>query len=236
MNVKTLVSATFLSCSAAFLTAQITVDDFNDLDVGDWGFFGGDNAGGGGGALDDRPFEGNGYLSTGWGSGGPSNGFFGGTFKNFDDSSQIVLPADPWINMYVYWESTSTSSDFTLEVTLREDIAGDGWGGFGGVDESFRFDTAFVGGVNPQDQWTLVSAPVSSLVKIDGTGDDAFTGNLDEIVLVIAGVNPADTTTVELDVDNIVFSSGAAIPEPSYFALALAVGAAVLYGRRRRKA
>ncbi|MEZ4594228.1 MAG: hypothetical protein R3D55_24265 [Chloroflexota bacterium] len=67
----------------------------------DWVFFGGNNAGGGGGALSDRPQEGSFYFSTGWGGEGTASGFYGGTFKNFDNLAQVTLPADPVFNIWV---------------------------------------------------------------------------------------------------------------------------------------
>ena len=54
------------------------IDDFEDGDSSDWGFFGGNAAGGGGGVLADRPAEGGFYFSTGWGGNGTASGFYGG--------------------------------------------------------------------------------------------------------------------------------------------------------------
>ncbi|MEM9773538.1 MAG: SdrD B-like domain-containing protein [Chloroflexota bacterium] len=206
-----------LGSGTANLNAQQTVtviDDFNDGDVSDYVYFGGDNAGGGIGAPDDRPQEGSHYLSTGWGAGGLSGGFFGGIFKNFDDMAQPAVPADPYINFYVYNQSNGNSGGYTLEVTIREDLDGNGWDGEMSAEESFRLDTAFTS-ADYNDTWTLVSAPLSDFNRITGTGDGVFTGALDQIVLVIAGVPNADVgTTVEADFDYFVFTDGAPIAPP----------------------
>ncbi len=187
----------------------VIIDDFNDGDTGDWGFFGGDNAGGGGGPEMDRPFEGSHYFSTGWGAGAPSGGFFGGAFKNFDNAAQVTPPAtDPYLSFWVYNQDNATSEGYTLEITIREDLDGNGWDGIGSSEESFRLDTAFTS-ADYNNQWVRIAAPLADLTLIDGAGDGAFTGNLDEIVIVIAGVpNADDGTTVEVDFDFFAFTSG----------------------------
>ena len=182
----------------------IIIDDFEDNDVSDWGYFGGSNGGGGFGVGDDRPQDGSYYLSTGWGGGG-AGGFYGGLFKNFDNASQIVLPTDAWLNVWVYNQDNATSDQYQLEITIREDTDGDGWAD--GVDDSFRLDTVFTS-AEYDNQWRLISAPVSSFAPVGAGGDDIFNGNLDEIVLVIAGVQGADPAIVELDIDDISFSAG----------------------------
>ena len=101
-------------------------DDFEDGDTSDWGFFGGSSAGGGGGALNDRPKEGNWYFSTGWGGQGSASGFYGGAFKNLPDTEQVVMPADPWFNVWVLNQSDATVDSYTLEITIREDLDGNG--------------------------------------------------------------------------------------------------------------
>ena len=88
-----LLGALLLNFASAPVQAQtilptITIDDFEDNDVSEWGSFGGSNGGGGFGVLDDRPQDGAYYLSTGWGGGG-AGGFYGGIFKNFDDASDF---------------------------------------------------------------------------------------------------------------------------------------------------
>ena len=64
-------------------------DNFDDGDVSDWIPFGGNAAGGGGGADSDRPKAGSHYYGTGWGGNGTASGFYGGTFKNLPDASQV---------------------------------------------------------------------------------------------------------------------------------------------------
>ncbi len=181
-------------------------DDFEDNDTSDWGFFGGNMAGGGGGALDDRPKEGSYYFSTGWGGEGTASGFYGGAFKNLPNGSQLTLPADPWFNVWVYNQSNATVDSYTLEITIREDLNGDGW--TNGLDDSFRLDTTFTSS-SFDDQWTILSAPVSSFTDVFTGGDGTFNGNLDEMVLVIAGVQGGSGSTVEVDFDQITFTSGA---------------------------
>ena len=185
------------------------IDDFEDGDVTDWGFFGGNAAGGGGGALDDRPQEGTYYFSTGWGGDGTASGFYGGAFKNFDDLTQVDLPTDPWFNVWVLNQSDATVDQYTLEITIREDLNGDGW--TDGAEDSFRFDTTFTSS-SFDDQWTLLSAPVTSFIDLATGGDGAFNGNLDEIVIVIAGVQGVSGSTVEVDFDQFSFSSGPLVP------------------------
>ncbi len=191
----------------------VVIDDFNDGDVGDWGFFGGDNAGGGGGAETDRPYEGSHYFSTGWGAADPSNGFYGGAFKNLDDTAQVTPPTDPWLSVWVYNQSNATSDQYTLEITLREDLDGNGW--TNGAEDSIRLDTTFTS-ADYNDRWTRITAPLSDFSNLGTGGDGTFNGNLDEVVLVIAGVQgtPGDAT-VELDFDLFEFTSGNPVSTPS---------------------
>ncbi len=182
------------------------IDDFEDGDTSDWGFFGGSNAGGGGGPLADRPYEGGFYLSTGWGGQGTASGFYGGAFKNLPDTAQVTPPAaDPWFNVWVLNQSDATADGYTLEITLREDLDGNGW--TNGSEDSFRLDTSFTQS-DFDDEWTLISAPLSSLTDLFTGGDGTFNGDLDEVVIVIGGVSGADPSTVEVDFDQFAFSSG----------------------------
>ena len=181
------------------------IDDFEDGDASDWIFFGGNAAGGGGGALDDRSQEGSYYLSTGWGGEGSTSVFYGGFFRNFDNAAQIALPADPWFNVWVLNQSDATVEQYTLEITIREDLDGDGW--TDGAEDSFRLDTVFTSS-SFDDQWTLLSAPVSSFADQFTGGDGTFDGNLDEVVVVVSGVVGGSGSTVEVDFDQFSFTSG----------------------------
>ncbi len=184
----------------------VVIDDFEDGDTSDWGFFGGVNAGGGGGPFSDRPYEGGFYFSTGWGGEGTASGFYGGAFKNFVNTSQPAPPAaDPWFNVWVYNQSNATSDGYTLELTIREDLDGNGW--TNGAEDSFRLDTTFTS-ADFDDQWTLISAPLSAFSDLSTGGDGTFNGDLDEIVIVIAGVTGGNPSTVEVDFDLFAFSSG----------------------------
>jgi beta-glucanase (GH16 family) len=186
------------------------IDDFEDGDVADWGFFGGTNAGGGGSVLGDRPYEGSFYFSTGWGGEGTASGFYGGAFKNFDNAEQVTPPTNPWFNVWVFNQSDTTVDGYTLEITIREDLDGNGWSD--GADESFRLDTTFTA-TDFDDAWTLVSAPLSAFANAAGAGDGTFNGNLDEIVIVVAGVTGGNPSAVEVDFDQFAFSSGPLAPE-----------------------
>ncbi len=183
----------------------VVIDDFEDGNTSDWGFFGGVNAGGGGGPSSDRPYEGGFYFSTGWGGEGTASGFYGGAFKNFPNAAQVTPPADPWFNVWVYNQSNATVDGYTLEITIREDTAGDGY--TAGTDDSFRLDTGFTAS-DFDDEWTLVSAPLGSFTDLGTGGNGTFDGDLDEVVIVIAGVTGANPSTVEVDFDLFAFSSG----------------------------
>ncbi len=181
-------------------------DDFEDNDASDWDFFGGNAAGGGGGTLDDHPAEGAYYFSTGWGGEGTASGFYGGTFKNLPDGAQVVLPADPWFNMWVYNQSDATVDQYNLELTLREDTNGDGW--TDGLEDSIGLDTTFTSTAF-NDQWTILSAPLSSFFDRSTGGNGVFDGNVDEMVIVFGGVEGGAGSTIEVDFDTITFTSGA---------------------------
>jgi beta-glucanase (GH16 family) len=202
-----LVSVLPASSARAVPDAEpVVIDDFNRVAADlDWGFFGGNAAGGGGGLATDRPYEGSGYLTTGWGGQGTASGFYGGAFRNFPDTEQVTPPDDPWLNVWVRNRPTSTADGYTLELTIREDTDGDGW--TDGEEDSFRLDTAF-SSADFDDQWRLVSAPVSAMMDLGTGGTGTFDGALDEVVIVIAGVEGGDPSTVEVDFDLFAFSSG----------------------------
>ena len=153
-------------------------DDFEDGDVSDWAFFGGNAAGGGGGPADDRPKEGAYYLSTGWGGNGSDSGFYGGFVRNLSDDSQLTLPPDPWFNVWILNQSDATVNAYNLEVTIREDLDGNGW--TDGSEDSFQLVTPFSSS-SFNDEWVLLSAPVSSFTNLGTGGDGTFDGNLDEV-------------------------------------------------------
>jgi beta-glucanase (GH16 family) len=186
-------------------------DDFEDNDASDWIFFGGNAAGGGGGTADDRPAEGSYYLSTGWGGEGTASSFYGGTFKNLANGAQVVLPADPWLNMWVLNQSNATVDSYNLELTLREDTNGDGW--TSGAEDSIGLDTTFTSAAF-DDEWTILSAPLSSFFDRGTGGNGVFDGNVDEMVIVMGGVQGASGSVIEVDFDHITFTSGA----PAVFA------------------
>ena len=195
---------TLLVAPVSAVSDQRTIDDFEDGDSSDWFFFGGNAAGGGGGIFDDRPKEGSYYLSTGWGGEGSASVFYGGFFKNLDNAAQITPPADPWFNVWVLNQSDATVDQYTLEITIREDLNGDGW--TNGAEDSFRLDTTFTSaGFN--DEWTLISAPLSNFTDLFTGGDGIFNGNLDEVVVVVSGVQGASGSTVEVDFDQFAFTS-----------------------------
>ena len=61
------------------------------------------------------------------------------------------------------------------------------------------------------DTWNLLSAPVSSLTNLGTGGNGVFDGRLDEVVLVIGGVTGSAGSVVEVDFDQLSFTSGAPI-------------------------
>lgn len=211
----------------------IVFDDFEDGDSLDWIFFGGNAAGGGGGTLSDRPQEGSFYLSTGWGGNGSASGFYGGAFKNISEADQQATPLSPWFNVWVLNQSDATVDQYTLEITIREDLDGNGW--TNGQEDSFRLDTVFDAS-SFNDQWTLLSAPISSFNNLFTGGDGTFNGRVDELVLVISGVQGGLGSTVEVDFDYFAFTSGGpiSVPEPTSLAL-LGLGLAGMGISRRKK-
>ncbi|MEM8932653.1 MAG: hypothetical protein AAGE94_15830, partial [Acidobacteriota bacterium] len=187
-------------------------DDFEDGNAFDWTFFGGNAAGGGGGALSDRPQEGSFYLSTGWGGGGSGSVFYGGLFKNVPEADQLETPEAPWFNVWVLNQSDATVDAYTLEITVREDLDGDGW--TNGQEDSFRLDVPFTS-ADFDDNWRLVSAPLDSFVDLATGGDGTFDGRLDEVVVVVAGVQGADGSVVEVDFDYFALTAGGPLVPPS---------------------
>ena len=204
LTILSLFSGALMTAAAVPDAVGVVIDDFEDGDSSDWGFFSGNLAGGGGGVLDDRPYEGSFYLSTGWGGQGSASGFYGGAFKNFEDATQVTPPNDPWFNVWVLNQSDATVDSYTLEITIREDLDGNGW--TSGAEDSFRLDTTFPAS-SFNDQWMLVSAPLSGFTDLFTGGDGTFNGDLDEVVIVISGVAGADPSTVEVDFDQFAFSS-----------------------------
>ncbi len=190
---------------------MVVFDDFEDGDTSDWGFFGGNAAGGGGGPLSDRPQEGNFYFSTGWGGQGTASGFYGGAFKNIPEADQVATPVNPWFNVWVLNQSNATVDQYTLEITIREDLDGNGW--TNGQEDSFRLDRVFASSAF-DDQWTLISAPLNSFTDLFTGGDGTFDGKLDEVVIVVAGVQGADGSTVEVDFDYFAITSNGPLVEP----------------------
>ncbi|MFK8022911.1 MAG: carbohydrate binding domain-containing protein [Ilumatobacter sp.] len=186
------------------------VDDFEDGDTSDWGFFGGVNAGGGGGPATDRPAQGGTYFSTGWGGEGTDSGFYGGTFKNLPNDAQVAVPADAQLNMWLLTQSDTTVDAFTVEITLREDTDGDGW--TDGSEDSVRYDLE-VPPSDWDDQWRFVSIPLGDFADAGTGGNGAFDTALDEIVLVIAGVEGGSSSVVEIDVDDISLTEGGPVAD-----------------------
>ena len=187
-------------------------DDFEDGDSSDWFFFGGNDAGGGGGVLADRPQEGAFYFSTGWGGQGSASVFYGGFFKNVAEADQLPTPINPWFNVWVLNQSNATVDQYTLEITIREDLDGNGW--TNGQEDSFRLDSVFPAS-SFDDEWTLVSAPLSAFANLFTGGDGTFDGKLDEVVVVISGVQGANPSTVEVDFDYFALTGGGPLVEPT---------------------
>lgn len=212
-TLRALVALALLTVTVAVATPSeavpiapgTSIDNFDDGDASAWLTFGGNAAGGGVGIAADRPKAGSHYLSTGWGGEGSNSGFYGGFFRNFADDAQPVPPVDPWFNMWVYQQSDTTVDQYTLEVTIREDLNGDGF--TDGAEDSLRLDTVF-SAADFDDDWTLISAPLSDFVSQNTGGNDTFDGNLDEVVVVFGGVVGSSPSVIELDVDELSFTSG----------------------------
>lgn len=98
-----------------------------------------------------------------------------------------------------------------------------------------RLDTVFSSS-SFDDQWTLLSAPFSSFINLGTGGNGVIDGNIDELVVVISGVQGAVGSIVEVDFDYFAFTSGGPIrvSEPSTLAL-LGLGLLGMAARRRRK-
>jgi beta-glucanase (GH16 family) len=203
------VDMDFIAFSQGGPLETIIFEDFEDGDISDWSFFPGNTASGSGTVLDDRPAEGTYYLSTDWSGSGSNSFFYGGFFKNLDNSAQIDLPDNPWINIYLYNESTTSVNEYAFEITIREDTDGNGW--TNGQEDSKRLDTYFSTS-DFNDRWIWVSAPIDSFMDIGTGGNGFFDGKLDELVIVVSqvvGDNPSD---VNVDMDFITFSRGPSIP------------------------
>ena len=185
---------------------QVTFDDFEDGDVSDWIFFGGNAAGGGGGPASDRPAQGSWYLDTGWGGAGSESVFYGGFFRNLPEDGQLALPDDPWLSLWVLVQTGTTVDRFAVEITVREDTDGEGYEE--GEDDSFQHIVSFEQ-ADADDTWRQVSAPLGSLTDLQTGGDGTFDGLVDEVVIVISGVEGGEATDVLVDFDDIVFTSGA---------------------------
>ena len=108
--------------------------------------------------------------------------------------------------MWVLNQSDATVDQYNLELTLREDTNGDGW--TNGAEDSIGLDTTFTSAAF-NDEWTILSAPLSSFFDRGTGGNGVFDGNVDEMVIVFGGVEGAVGTTIEVDFDQITFTSGA---------------------------
>lgn len=184
---------------------QVTFDDFDDGDVSDWIFFGGNAAGGGGGPASDRPARGSGYLDTGWGGAGSESVFYGGFFRNLPEDGQLALPEDPWLSLWILVQTGTTVDRFAVEFTVREDTDGEGYEE--GEDDSFQHIVSFEK-ADADDTWRQISAPLDSFNDLMTGGDGTFDGSVDELVIVISGVEGPEATDVLVDFDDILFTSG----------------------------
>ena len=92
---------------------------------------------------------------------------------------------------------------FTLEMTFLEDSDGNGWSN--GQDDSRRLDMRF-GKADFNNQWTLISAPLSSLRDLGRGGNGFFEDQLDGMVFVISNVVGANPASIAFDLDSISFT------------------------------
>ncbi|MEM6641280.1 MAG: hypothetical protein AAF610_15435, partial [Pseudomonadota bacterium] len=189
-------------------------DDFEDGDVSNWLFFGNNVDSGGGGEVrgDASTPEGNVYFHTGWGGAGTASGFYGVAVRNLDNNEQIEIPAaNPHLNFWVRNLPLSIPmiDQYTLEITLREDVDGNGF-------TDGQEDSIFVAGVAfPQSsfgtEWTFVSIPLAQFTDAQTGGNGVFDGRLDELVLGIGMIQGAPGSAVEPEFDYIHFTAGAPI-------------------------
>ncbi len=177
------------------------IDDFSDLTGAAWNYFG--SAQGmvtAGGGLD--PF----MQATFSGTGGMGDAFYGVMWNNLPDTAQALIPADPWFSVRVRHAGTGTTVDrYAFEITVREDTNGNGW--TTGEEDSHRLDTVF-DTVAFNDEWISISAPLSAFVDLETGGNGILEGALDEVVFVVSQVAGPDPSAVQIDLDDIIISSG----------------------------
>lgn len=198
-----------LICAGSMpLDAQdvVVFDDFDDGDWSEWGLFEGNRAEPAAEISGEEAEQGSFYLSTVWEGAGSSSVFYGGMFWNLEDTEQLDLPLDPWVNILVrHHQSGTTIEQYTLELTVREDLDGNGW--TDGAEDTHRLDTIF-GADAFNNEWTLVSAPLRDFIDLKTGGNGVIDGPLDEFVVVISQVEGPNPSTLVLDLDFIAFSGG----------------------------
>ncbi|MFT4605738.1 MAG: beta-glucanase (GH16 family) [Rhodothermales bacterium] len=176
-------------------------DDFADLTGASWGYFG-DAQGTVTTGSGVNPF----MRATYSGVGGTGGAFYGVMWNNLSDASQVPIPADPWFNIRVRHSSTATTVEsYTLEVTVREDADGNGW--TTGEEDSHRFDREFDASAF-NDEWITISAPLSAFVNLGTGGNGILEIALDEVVLVVSQVTGPNPSSVQVDFDDIIISTG----------------------------
>lgn len=177
------------------------IDDFTDPAGAAWEYFGAAEGMVTSGDSDDP------YLqATFSGSGGTGEAFYGVMWKNLPDADQAVIPADPWFNVRIRHSSTATTVDrYAFEITLREDTDGDGW--TDGAEDSHRYDVFFDQAAF-NDEWILVSAPLSAFTNLETGGNGILEGALDEVVFVVSQVTGPNPSAVHIDLDDVILSSG----------------------------
>lgn len=179
----------------------VLVEDFADPTGAAWSYFG---------SASGTVTTGDGvnpYMrATFSGAGGSGGGFYGVMWNNLEDTQQAVLPADPWFNIRVRHSSTETTvSEYTLEITVREDTNGDGW--TSGQEDSHRFDTRFSSS-SFNDEWIQISAPLTAFTNLGTGGNGILELAIDEVVLVVSQVVGPDPSSVVVDFDDIIISTG----------------------------
>jgi len=91
-----------LICAGSMpLDAQdvVVFDDFDDGDWSEWGLFEGNRAESAAEISGAEAEQGSFYLSTVWEGAGSSSVFYGGMFWNLEDTQQLDLPSEPWVNI-----------------------------------------------------------------------------------------------------------------------------------------
>ncbi len=181
-------------------------EDFEDDDLSGWRYFpGSEGASVKGRTAGKLPVNGDRYFAVLAEGAGSASKFYGGGYINLNNSDQVNIPWEPWINLWVNISSASTVDRFSLELTFREDRDGNGW--TNGREDSRKLVLPFAK-AQFKDEWMLISKPLSDLIDVGTGGNGYLEGKLDEFVIVVADVEGENPSKLRFAMDEITFSSG----------------------------